>query len=128
MSIRLSGEALAPFLTIVKQYERCIQNKDVDGMMSLFVDDEEPHSFGLHVNLNDRKAMQDRYSDYFESEDGFEAESEEPIVYLFGEAACMCMKLNLKGMNKPKIRVTVFLENHAGQWLIRHQHFSPSPE
>lgn len=128
MSTRLSGGALAPFLHIVRQYERCIHSKDVDGMMSLFVDDEEPHSFGLHVNLDNRKALQNRYIDYFESVDGFESESEEPIVYQFGKAACMCMQLNLKGVDKPRIRVTVFLENHAGQWLIRHQHFSPSPE
>ena len=128
MSTRLSGEALAPFLHIVKQYERCIQSKDVEGMMSLFVSDNEPHSFGLHVNLDSRKALQDRYSDYFSTSDGFEPETEEPIVYQFGEAACMCMQLNLKGMEKPKVRVTVFLENHTGQWLIRHQHFSPSPE
>ncbi|MET4693427.1 YybH family protein [Endozoicomonas lisbonensis] len=128
MSTRLEGEALAPFLHIIRQYERCIKDKDVDGMMSLFVDDNEPHSFGLHVNLNSRSDIEQRYNDYFSSEDGFVSETEAPVVYLYGEAACMCTQLNVKGYDHPKVRVTAFLENHSGKWLIRHQHFSPSPE
>ena len=128
MSTRLTGEALAPFIHIIRQYERCIREKDVDGMMSLFVDDNEPHSFGLHVNLNSRPAIEQRYNEYFNSESGCEHEIDEPVVYLFGEAACMCTQLSTKGHDQPKVRITAFLENHSGQWLIRHQHFSPSPE
>ncbi|MGI9281908.1 MAG: YybH family protein [Endozoicomonas sp.] len=127
MSVKLSGESLTPFLHIVKQYDHYIQTKDVHGIMSLFVTDDEPHSFGLHVNLNEREALRKRFTEYFDSSEPFEADMGEPTVYQFGEAACLCMILQVKGSEETRIRVTVFLENHSGQWLIRHQHISQSP-
>lgn len=127
MSVRLTGEALAPFWHIVRQYDGYIRNKDVNGIMSLFVTDDEPHSFGLHVNLNHRDALRQRYIEYFDSDQPFESEMEEPVVYQFGEAACLCMMLKVKEVESPRVRITVFLENHSGQWLIRHQHISQSP-
>ncbi|WP_257281551.1 MULTISPECIES: nuclear transport factor 2 family protein [unclassified Endozoicomonas] len=132
MSVKLSGESLTPFLHIVKQYDHYIQSKDIRGIMSLFVTDDEPHSFGLHVNLNERKTLEQRFTDYFNAGESctaaFEAGKSEPIVYHFGEAACLCMMLPVKGFEDTRIRVTIFLENHCGQWLIRHQHISPSPD
>ncbi|WP_422472844.1 nuclear transport factor 2 family protein [Endozoicomonas sp. ALB032] len=128
MSVKLSGDSLTPFLHIVKQYDHYIQTKDVRGIMSLFVTDDEPHSFGLHVNLNEREALRQRLTDYFNAGESFSAEFKaEPVVYHYGEAACLCMMLPVKGSEGAHIRVTIFLENHSGQWLIRHQHISQSP-
>ncbi|MGI9273576.1 MAG: YybH family protein [Endozoicomonas sp.] len=127
MSIKLTGDALAPFRQLLKQYDSFIQNKDVSGIMSLFVEDDEPVSFGLHVNLDDRESLQKRFTEYFNSTEPFVAEYDDPIVYQFGEAACLCIMLRADGAVAPLIRTTVFLENHAGKWLIRHQHLSKSP-
>ena len=128
MSIRLEGDALAPFLHLMKQYDSFIMNKDVNGIMSLFVEDAETHSFGLHVNVDGRDALRQRFTDYFNSDQPFEADKSEPVVYQFGEAACLCVTLKVKGEKAADVRISVFLENHAGRWLIRHQHISKSPE
>ncbi len=128
MSIKLTDDALAPFQTLMKKYDDYITARDVNGLLSLFVHDDETHSFGLHTNLSSRVALRNRFQEYFENNEVFEAEKEEPTVFLFGEAACICTALTVKSDIPVKIRVTVFLENHSGEWLIRHQHLSRSPE
>ena len=128
MSIKVTGDALAPFLELMKKYDHCIVNKDVDGLMSLFVHDDETHSFGLHVNLSSRVALRNRFQEYFDNNEVFEANKDEPTVFMFGEAACICTTLTVLSEIPVKIRISVFLENHSGEWLIRHQHVSRSPE
>ncbi|MRI31646.1 hypothetical protein EOPP23_01385 [Endozoicomonas sp. OPT23] len=128
MPIKLTDDALAPFLELMKKYDHYMTNRDLESLMSLFVHDDEPHSFGLHRDLSSRVALKNRFKEYFENNEVFEAEKGEPTVFLFGEAACICTTLKAKADIPVKIRVTVFVENHSGEWLIRHQHLSRSPE
>lgn len=127
MSIRVTGDALAPFLQILKDFEIYSQEKDINGMINRFAPDNDILSFGRFANKYDKPELKDHISDYFQHHSPYPSDYKKVVVYQYGEAACLCALV--KGIyQQPDIRITLFLENHEGRWLIRHRHHSLSPE
>ena len=128
MSVRITGDALAPFLQILKDFEIYSEDKDVDSMMRRFVPDEDILSFGRLANKFDKAELKQHITDYFKHHDGRPSEYKKVVVYQFGEAACLCALAKAHEEGLSDLRITLFLENHEGQWFIRHRHYSYSPE
>ncbi len=127
MTTRVPEDAMAPFLEILKHFEISSKEKDVGSMMSHFVPEEDIVSFGKRANTMSRSALKQHMTDYFQKNEAGNPDFKDIVVYQFGEAACMCLIMGQNKPNQPDIRVTLFLENHEGQWLIRHRHHSPLP-
>lgn len=126
MSVRVTGDALAPFLQILKDFEVYSKEKDVSSMIGRFVPDEDIISFGRLANKFDKTGLRDHITEYFAHNDAFIPDYRKVVVYQYGETACLCALA--KGKDSPaEIRITLFLENHEGQWLIRHRHHSTLP-
>ena len=128
MSVRVTGEALAPFLKLLQDFETYSKNKDVKGMMSRFVSDDDIISFGRLGNKYEKPELKAHIENYFNHNEGDKPEYKKVVVYQYGEAACLCAVIDGKKKNRPDVRISLYLENHEGQWLIRHRHHSVSPD
>ena len=96
--------------------------------MCKFVADDDISSFGFLADISSKTELEQHWRDYFGTHSPDENEEENYTVYIYGEAACLCLTNHPKNNNGKVRRLTLFLENHSGAWLIRHRHHSYAPQ
>ncbi|PJE78942.1 hypothetical protein CI610_02106 [invertebrate metagenome] len=127
MGKRLTGKALKPFEELLAFIDQASEQKDTAAMMSCFVSENDIISFGHTASLNSRSELEQHWKNYFKDHTPDYSRKRTVVVYQSGSAACMCITQYFEETQSKTERITLFLENHHGQWLIRHRHHSPCP-
>ncbi len=127
MTTQVTGEALAPFKRLIHEMGQAFKEKDISKAMAKFVADEDVCSFGFYADINNKSELEQHWKDYFKDHDSASKSEEHYTVYVYGTAACLCLTHKAEGSGEPMKRLTLFLENHNGAWLIRHRHHSFVP-
>ena len=128
MTSQVTGESLAPFKKLVTDIGDAFREKNIHKAMAKFVPDEDITSFGFLADINNKSELEKHWEDYFSNHDATEKGETNYTVYQYGEAACLCLRHTAKNRDLPEKRLTLFLENHNGAWLIRHRHHSYVPQ
>lgn len=128
MFTRVTEEAMAPFHHIIQQIKKHSKARDIRGMLKYFVPDEELVSFGVEANINRKSDLEQHWENFFRAHEPVHSEYKDIVVYQASNAACMTLLNTYPDLNGPDMRITLYLENHQGEWLIRHRHHSWSPE
>ncbi|WP_263081144.1 nuclear transport factor 2 family protein [Endozoicomonas sp. Mp262] len=128
MTTQVTGEALAPFKKLIHDIEQAFREKDIRKAMAQFVPDADITSYGFLSDIYNKNELEQHWVDYFKGHEIAEKSEENYTVYMYGEAACLCLTYTSRDSGTPKKRMTLFLENHNGAWLIRHRHHSYSPQ
>ncbi len=128
MSTWVTGESLAPFKKLIHDIGEAFREKNISKAMSKFVADDDVTSFGFLADIHNKSELEQHWEEYFRNHDATEKGEEEYTVYQYGEAACLCLSHKAKDSDTPEKRLTLFLENHNGAWLIRHRHHSYAPQ
>ncbi|MFK0569901.1 nuclear transport factor 2 family protein [Endozoicomonas sp.] len=128
MTSQVTGEALAPFKQLIHDIGQAFKEKDISKAMAKFVAEDDITSFGLYADINSKSELEQHWKDYFSAHEFMSKIEERYTVYVYGEAACLCLTHKAENSNDRTKRMTLFLENHNGAWLIRHRHHSFVPE
>ena len=128
MNSRVTGESLAPFQQLINDMRQAFKEKDARKAMRKFVADDDVLSFGFLADISSKSELEQHWHEYFDSHSPDSQGKENYTVYVYGEAACLCLTYHPKSTNEKIRRLTLFLENHSGAWLIRHRHHSYAPQ
>ena len=129
MTSQVTGESLAPFKQLIHDIGQAFKEKNISRAIAKFVADDDISSFGFLADIDNKSELEQHWVNYFKDHETTLLKSEEHYkVYVYGEAACLCLTHRPESSNDPAKRLTLFLENHNGAWLIRHRHHSYSPK
>ena len=124
MSTQITGKALAPFKQLIHDLDQGFREQNIHKIMSKFVPDNDVYSFGLVRDNDSKPALERHWQAQFGNYKASGNREEHYTVYVYGEAACLCLAHRIEGSSSAYTRLTLFLENHNGAWLIRHRHHS----
>src|ERR1043165_1241110 len=114
---------------------QAIRDKDLDRLMTFYVDDVEVFDLRASLNVYAASAYRNNLEDWFESFEGplgFELHN---LRIVTGEPAAFCHYLALITGARPDgrtsgywVRGTTCFERRDGEWLVTHEHISmPAP-
>lgn len=120
---------LEEFEQLLRQYNRCFYNRDIESLRNMYVADGNIVYFDNHANCDSSEIEihLTKVKEFFANGTIVELNFENLAVYQFGDAACMVVTVRYSSNPRPGIRASFFLEKHFGQWKIRHIHFSTDP-
>lgn len=128
MTSQVTGEALAPFKQLIHDMGQAFKEKDISKAMTKFVTEDDVTSFGFYADINSKSELEQHWIDYFKDHESTLQSEAHYTVYVYGDAACLCLVHKLESSGEPEKRLTLFLEKHNGDWLIRHRHHSYAPK
>jgi ketosteroid isomerase-like protein len=110
---------------------QAIRDKDLDRLMTFYVDDVEVFDLRASLNVYGASAYRNNLEDWFESFEGplgFELHN---LRIVTGEPAAFCHYLALITGARPDgrtsgywVRGTTCFERRDGEWLVTHEHIS----
>jgi ketosteroid isomerase-like protein len=112
------------------RYNRCFYDRDLNALRSLYVDDDagfvyfDNHADSDSVGLDDHLS---KVSAFFASGAVVSLATEVLATSVHGDAGCLVARVRYQGSSGPSVRTSMFAERHAGEWRVRHLHFSSDP-
>jgi len=119
----------AELVELFHRYNQCFYDRDLNGLRSLYVDDDagfvyfDNHPASDSVELDDHMS---KVSAFFASGEVVSLATEILSTSVHGDAGCLVARVRYQGSG-PSVRTSMFAERHAGEWMIRHLHFSTDP-
>jgi hypothetical protein len=132
---RLAEDEAAPFRALLDAYNRCFLDRDLAALRALYVRDGEVVYFDNHAGCDSTSLDKhlEKVGAFFAHGKATESGGVEPLlsegftVFAGDAAAVMTVVLRYTSAPKPGVRSTFVLEPEAGDWRIRHLHFSFDP-
>ena len=125
----MKSDNLEEFEELLKQYNQCFYERDMESLRNMYVLDGDVIYFDNHANCDasEIEIHLTKVKEFFDSGSIVELLSENLTVYQYGDAACMIVKVRYSSNPQPGVRASFFLEKYQRQWKIRHIHFSNDP-
>lgn len=120
----------AELVELFDRYNRCFYDRDLSALRSLYVDDDagfvyfDNHPDADSVGLDDHMS---KVSAFFAAGEIVSLTTEVLAASIHGDAGCLVARVRYQGSSGPSVRTSMFAERRAGEWKVRHLHFSFDP-
>ena len=111
---------LEEFEHLLKQYNQCFYERDIESLRNMYVPDGNVIYFDNHANCDSSEieVHLTKVKEFFDNSSIVELLSENLAVFQVGDAACMVVTVRYSSNPQPGVRASFFMERRSGQWKI----------